>query len=226
MLEEMCRNEIYKRCLEYIPPEKIVRLKGREESEERKFAHFMKATDGFTIYDRGMAVKLMRSSQKSVTLRLAVGLFSRNGAYMCDHMVNGFYHNSWETAMEHYGTFEAMFDGFKEYFRMRKDKFMEETKSTIISETGNLPKQLRSPNSHGGVANLLRVLTKTMTEQGSSIRTIAKVQYEICKQAGIYIPDEFITDVMVAFRIDPECSVTFEEHQEREKKRLRGAHEQ
>ena len=58
-------------------------------------------------------------------------------------------------------------------------------------------KQIKT-NSHGGVANLLKVLTKTMNEQGSTIRTIAKVQYAVCLQAGIYIPDEFITDVLVA----------------------------
>ena len=58
-------------------------------------------------------------------------------------------------------------------------------------------------NSHGGVANLLKVLTKTMHEQGATIRTIAKTQYVICLQAGIYIPEEFITDVLVAEDIDP-----------------------
>ena len=58
-------------------------------------------------------------------------------------------------------------------------------------------------SSHGGVANLLKVLTKTMTAQGSSIRTIAKVQYTICTQAGIYIPDEFVTDVLVGADIAP-----------------------
>lgn len=40
--------------------------------------------------------------------------------------------------------------------------------------------------SHGGVANLLKILTKTMEKQGSSIENIAKVQYTICMQAGIY----------------------------------------
>ena len=53
------------------------------------------------------------------------------------------------------------------------------------------------PQSHGGVANLLKVLTKTMEKQGADITNIAKMQYAICKQAGIYIPDEFLTDVAV-----------------------------
>lgn len=53
------------------------------------------------------------------------------------------------------------------------------------------------PQSHGGVANLLKVLTKTMEKQGADIQNIAKVQYAVCVQAGIYIPDEFIRDVAV-----------------------------
>lgn len=65
-------------------------------------------------------------------------------------------------------------------------------KKTELSKVGKLPQ------SHGGVANLLKVLTKTMYTRGTSIHTIAKVQYAVCMQAGIYIPDEFLTDVLVA----------------------------
>lgn len=76
---------------------------------------------------------------------------------------------------------------------------MEKTMDIIQQLKPNLAniKQVKS-NSHGGIANLLKVLTKTMNEQGSTIRTIAKVQYAVCLQAGIYIPEEFITDVLVA----------------------------
>ena len=58
--------------------------------------------------------------------------------------------------------------------------------------------EMKTPNSHGGVANLLKILTKTMERQGASIESIAKVQYAICVQAGVYIPDEFLTDIAVA----------------------------
>ena len=82
---------------------------------------------------------------------------------------------------------------------------MEKTDKLIAQMPKQLTKDCRiRTNSHGGVANLLKVLTKTMHEQGSSIRTIAKVQYAICTQAGIYVPDEFITDVLVAADINPE----------------------
>lgn len=75
---------------------------------------------------------------------------------------------------------------------------IQESKKQIL-ENG------KRPNSHGGVANLLKTLTKTMEKQGTSIESIAKVQYTVCMQAGIYIPDEFIEDVAVALHIEKEC---------------------
>lgn len=75
---------------------------------------------------------------------------------------------------------------------------MKKTDMQIAERKSELTKEGKTPQSHGGVANLLKVLTKTMHEQGSTIVTIAKVQYAVCIQAGIYIPDEFLTDVLVA----------------------------
>lgn len=40
-----------------------------------------------------------------------------------------------------------------------------------------------------------------MLEAMTCIDIIGKVQYTICMQAGIYIPDEFIEDVAVALSI-------------------------
>lgn len=75
---------------------------------------------------------------------------------------------------------------------------MEKLEVSVPERPTGIAKRGRSPQSHGGVANLLKVLTKTMHEQGSGIETIAKVQYTVCMQAGIYIPDEFLADVLVA----------------------------
>ena len=58
--------------------------------------------------------------------------------------------------------------------------------------------------THGGIANLLKVLTRTMEKQGADIRSIAKVQYTICRQAGILIPEEFIEDVAVILHAEGE----------------------
>lgn len=40
-----------------------------------------------------------------------------------------------------------------------------------------------------------------MEKQGESIQSVARVQYAIRMQAGIYMPDEFIEDVAVALEI-------------------------
>ena len=72
---------------------------------------------------------------------------------------------------------------------------MEKINQEIIKMSG-VP--AKAPSSHGGVANLLKVLTKTMIQRGASLDTIAKIQYAVCTQAGIYIPNEFLTDVAVA----------------------------
>lgn len=75
---------------------------------------------------------------------------------------------------------------------------MGELEMAVQERKSELAKMKKMPQSHGGVANLLKVLTKTMHERGNSITTVAKVQYAICIQAGIYIPDEFLTDVLTA----------------------------
>lgn len=78
---------------------------------------------------------------------------------------------------------------------------MDKTENELQARNIKLAATGKNPQSHGGVANLLKVLTKTMHDQGTSIYTIAKVQYAVCMQAGIYIPDEFLTDVLVAHDI-------------------------
>lgn len=106
------------------------------------------------------------------------------------------YDGNIEKAMGFTGNFEELLNAFLDWFdRKRRDFRMTfdiaDSKKQIL-ENG------KRPNSHGGVANLLKTLTKTMEKQGASIESIAKVQYTICMQAGIYIPDEFIEDVAVA----------------------------
>lgn len=78
---------------------------------------------------------------------------------------------------------------------MAKEQALATAQAEILKKRG------RPPSSHGGVANLLKVLTKTMQESGASILSIAKMQYSVCMQAGIMLPDEFLTDVLVADQI-------------------------
>ena len=104
-------------------------------------------------------------------------------------------YRSIEDAVLKTGSFLELWNVFEKWFDDRRNKFMENMK-TEIQEIQSVSTR-KTPQSHGGVANLLKVLTKTMEKQGSDITSIAKVQYAICVQAGIYIPDEFIRDVAV-----------------------------
>lgn len=202
MLEGLCRPNIYDQCLKIIGQPPLVYLKG-QPIQHWEYEGFFSPVDRFTVWWDDLAKKLVRQKSGS-PLRLAAALFSNRGEKICDAYVKDRFGN-WENAIRESGTFDNLVKGFENYFAERKRKFMEKTDQLIAQ----MPKQLTKDgrirtNSHGGVANLLKVLTKTMHEQGSSIRTIAKVQYAICTQAGIYVPDEFITDVLVAADINPD----------------------
>ena len=105
-----------------------------------------------------------------------------------------------ENAVRETGRFLELWNAFDGWFDDRRSRFMENMK-TDIQEIRGLSAR-KTPQSHGGVANLLKVLTKTMEKQGSDITSIAKVQYAVCVQAGIYIPDEFIRDVAVTLDME------------------------
>ena len=96
-------------------------------------------------------------------------------------------------AIENTSSFNRLCKNWDIFFEEMRRRFMVKCKNEV-AKTG---KQIKA-SSHGGVANLLKTLTKTMELQNASIQSIAKVQYTVCMQAGIYIPDEFITDVSTA----------------------------
>ena len=117
----------------------------------------------------------------------------------CEDMIYGMFHcylwHGIEDAIKATKNYKALCNRWDNWFEGRRKTFLENMNKEIIKMTGNPAKM---PSSHGGVANLLKVLTKTMTQRGASLDTIAKTQYAICTQAGIYIPSEFLTDVSVA----------------------------
>lgn len=96
-------------------------------------------------------------------------------------------------------TWIELWNDFEDWFQGKRERFMAKQKTEIekVLNKAELTKK-KLPQSHGGVANLLKVLTKTMEQQGADITSIAKVQYAVATQAGIYIPSEFLTDVAVA----------------------------
>ena len=113
-------------------------------------------------------------------------------------IISNFLHDTYgdiETAVLKTENFMELSEEFQMWFDERRAKFMEQTDTDIQKwkEACGATK----PQLHGGVANLLKVLTKTMEKQGADIANIAKVQYAVCVQAGIYIPDEFVRDVAV-----------------------------
>lgn len=207
MMEAFCRPGIYDKCLTITGNKPLVHLKGKPIPHWNYEGFYSPGQiDRFVVYDNGLAKKVIRSGTGS-PIKLTASLFSRKGDVICEGYVKDRF-GDWETALKASGTFTNFINGFESYFRERKILFMEKTNEIIEK----MPKQLTKDgrirtNSHGGVANLLKVLTKTMHEQGSSIRTIAKVQYAVCTQAGIYIPEEFITDVLVAADINPDVFV-------------------
>lgn len=205
MLEEMCRTVFREAAMEVMESRETERLavprwKGRPDKTE--FAGFLRPEDGWHHYDYGIIKKVMDCSRDN-PLRDAFNYFS-HGERLRDAYIRQKY-GSMEEAMRQTKRFPVLFDTFLRDFAQRRATFMEKTTSEIINAKLNeIKRQGKPPQSHGGVANLLKILTQTMKQQGASIRAIAKVQYAVCMQAGIYIPDEFITDVLVAANIEKE----------------------
>lgn len=201
MLEELCRHSLHVQCETIIMADHpFVRLKGKPEPR-REFEHFMSWDSGFTAWDSTLIRRRM-DRRRSDLLDLAWSWFNTNAEQIIKGFIRDEYGNDLPAAMRENGSFEKLFDCFLKYFSERRNNFMEITKEMIDAQKLSISKAGKMPQSHGGVANLLKVLTKTMRDQGSSIRSIAKVQYYVCIQAGIYIPDEFITDVLVGANIE------------------------
>ena len=201
VIETDCRPSIWDKCKYEAGEEPIVCMKGND-LPIWEWEQFFSGMGGYSIV---WNERYWRKRGSNITFRYAVGLMARRGAEIAQTWINDRYSGDWKTAMRAYRNFDDFFDGFCEYFCERRNQFMAKTKEIIDKRSVDIGKIGKiHTSSHGGVANLLKILTKTMHEQGSSIRTIAKVQWSICTQAGIYVPEEFITDVLVADDISPE----------------------
>ena len=197
MLERVCENDLKHLCKpiveRYNPP--LVRLKGdKSEVPINPFKNFVDGEFGwFDTYLVGM------SKPRAMCHDKCVAFFDNNAEKICTAFMREEYHSDVEYAMFKTMDFMVLFQKFLNWFADKRREFqmqfnVSEAKKQML-ENG------KRPNSHGGVANLLKTLTKTMEKQGASIQSIAKVQYTICMQAGIYIPDEFIEDVAVALSV-------------------------
>lgn len=200
MLEEQCRGVFKQACQQVIEKHtQLVRLKGGWPRPKSEFENYFKSDDKFYAWD-GPLVMRVSSSRREDVIRDAF-LYFVHSEKLRDAYIKQKY-GDLETAMRQTVKFSVLFNTFLEDFAYRRNKFMEQTNDLLNIKKGELKRQGKLPQSHGGVANLLKVLTQTMKAQGSSIKTIAKVQYTVCIQAGIYIPEEFITDVLVSANIE------------------------
>lgn len=195
MLEELCRSAMFDMCNAVAKKERLVKLKGTKRTNQW-LGFFNSSLDGF--HWGYLPLTKAVNSRRNTTIRRAWVWFNENSKQICEAYIRDEYGGDIELAMRSAGTFQTLFKDFKEYFAKRRDLIVDKMEKAVAEGKQKLAKAGRLPQSHGGVANLLKVLTKTMHEQGNSIYTVAKVQYAICVQAGIYIPDEFLTDVLTA----------------------------
>lgn len=197
MVERVCESALKRLCRPIVeahnPP--ILRLKGdTTEYPPNPYKDFVNGEFGwFDTY-------LVRMSKpRAMCHDKCVAFFDKNAEIISRIFIKEKYCDDVEYAMFKTKDFMVLFQQFLIWFGDKRRKFqmefnLSEAKKQML-ENG------KRPNSHGGVANLLKTLTKTMEKQGASIQSIAKVQYTICMQAGIYIPDEFIEDVAVALSV-------------------------
>ena len=198
MLEQYCCESLLDMCRDVIDNhnQPILRLKtDKSEYPENPYKDFLGEYRFMwmrSIYDYGKGNRCKHHD-------MARRWFEQKYHILAVYFFSDLYSGDIENAMKATGNFKQLWDEFQIWFDSKRRDFrmafdITDSKKQIL-ENG------KRPLSHGGVANLLKVLTKTMEKQGSGIESIAKVQYTICMQAGIYIPDEFIEDIAVALSI-------------------------
>lgn len=197
MVEKVCENTLKRLCrpiAEAHNPQ-LVRLKGdTTECPPNPYKNFVNGEFGwFDAYLVEMSKPRVMCHDK------CVAFFNKNSESICRIFVKENYCANMKYAMFKAGKFTVLYQQFLDWFDDKRREFQMEF--NVSEAKKQALENGKRPNSHGGVANLLKTLTKTMEKQGASIQSIAKVQYAICMQAGIYIPDEFIEDVAVALRI-------------------------
>ena len=197
MLERVCENDLERLCRPIVeshnPP--VVRLKGdTTEYPPNQYKDFV--NDEFGWFDTYL---VRMSKPRAMCHDKCVAFFDKNAEIISRIFIKEKYFDDVEYAIFKTKDFMVLFQQFLIWFEDKRRKFRMEF--NVSEAKKQMLENGKRPNSHGGVANLLKTLTKTMEKQGASIQSIAKVQYTICMQAGIYIPDEFIEDVAVALSV-------------------------
>lgn len=196
-IERICVNEfrnMAKKVFDEKCEKKLVYIKGEQPKEnefDRKFENYFQGSYWYLYsWNNGRSGRGYKYFLKGKCERY----FESNSEKFILNFLSETYVDI-ETAILRTDCFLGLSREFEEWFNQRRVKFMKKMDTDIQKWKGEISQ--RKPQSHGGVANLLKVLTQTMEKQGADIRNIAKVQYAVCIQAGIYIPDDFIRDVAV-----------------------------
>ena len=197
MVERICENTLKRLCRHVVEAHNPPRIRLKDDTTEyppNPYKNFVNGEFGwFDTYFVGM------SKQRAMCHDKCVAFFNRKSTLICLVFISQEYDGDLETAMNKTGDFMVLYQRFLLWFADKRREFQMEFNVTEAQK--QILEKGKRPNSHGGVANLLKILTKTMEKQGASIENIAKVQYTVCMQAGIYIPDEFIEDVAVALNV-------------------------
>lgn len=218
MLEELCSSQLREQAQNIIDRTPLVKLKPKIKiglnPEGTKFVdkNLHDPWEGWLIYPRfysGIDLSLLprvdgRSSiwrTRNNPKRRAWQWFNANDQRIIDGFIRLRFDGDLRKGMIECGNEAALHQSWLDFFNERRKAFMAKEQALATAQAEILKKRGRPPSSHGGVANLLKVLTKTMQESGASILSIAKMQYSVCMQAGIMLPDEFLTDVLVADQI-------------------------
>lgn len=203
MLEELCHSELWHACCAVRDRTPLVYPQGRTWGRKvDPWEHFFEGADDRIRWNYLPHKRLDHRSYRSGSeLSKSWLWFNEKSDRIVDGYIRCKYGGDIRKAMRECGSYNAMHDDYLAFFDERRKKFMEKTEALTAKTVGELAIKGKLPQSHGGVANLLKVLTKTMKEQGSGINTIAKMQYAICIQAGIYVIPDFLTDVLVADEI-------------------------
>ena len=201
MLEQYCCEKLRNMCSDIVDEHDYPRIKLRTDTREIPKNPYENYMGEYKFLWLRSAYDYGRGKRRWCNL-LARKYFDENSHSLIFFFLLDMHGSSIETAMNNTENFEALWEQFLSWFKQKRSDFrmtfnITDSKKQIL-ENG------KRPNSHGGVANLLKVLTKTMEKQGAGIENIAKVQYTICMQAGIYIPDEFMEDVAVALYVEHE----------------------
>lgn len=196
-LERICANEFRQMAQKVFDEKcekKLVYIKGKQPKENEYDCKFENYFQGSSWYQYSWHWGRSGRGYKYFLKGKCERYFECNSERFILNFLSETYGDI-ETAVLRTDCFLKLWREFEEWFDKRRVRFMEKMDTDIQKWKEGISQS--KPQSHGGVANLLKVLTRTMEKQGADIQNIAKVQYAVCIQAGIYIPDDFIRDVAV-----------------------------